>query len=92
MWLLTVVNCPLGHASKHFNYPDFLSYGYILILFIYFLIIYKCDSTCTTMDAVNQGDVADSISNSICMNILSWLLICRSVKSLIYKGWRAGAE
>lgn len=39
----------------------------------------------TTVDAVNHGDVEDSIQGGICKNISSWLLICHSVRSPIIK-------
>lgn len=41
-----------------------------------------------SVDMNQEGRVEDSISNSMCMNFLPWLLICHGVKSLIYKGWR----
>lgn len=89
--LLTRMNFPIWPCFKTFQISRLLFLRLYFNL-IYFLIIHKYDSTCTTVDAVNRGDVEDPISNSICMNILSWLLICHSVKSLIYKGHRALAE
>lgn len=42
---------------------------------------------------MNQEEhVEGSISNSMYMNYLPWLLICPSVESLIYKGWRTSVE
>jgi hypothetical protein len=45
-----------------------------------------------SVDVTQEGHVADAIFNSACMNYLSCLLICHSVKSLTYKDRRTFAE
>lgn len=92
--LFTIVNFPIGHASKVFlNYSDFFGWHFNFYLFI-FLQSTKYDSTLLYLSVdINQGGhVGDSISNSMCTKYLPWLLICPSAKSLIYKGQKAFSE